>query len=268
MIIRTWKSAESLWEKAEAADQAVERARRRGEDARPAAARARAAWDKAERAFHRADRLEAVWKRTEATLSVFRSDGRLNDRPTAEAELAAVVEELPGDEWAKVRRMLVDPRTLTFLDRMHRQLADAEADESLRQELAHLWWLRRQRRPDTDDPLLQSRILVQQVLCERLGPKWRESYPKVVRVIRQVVRASSLVECMNSVIRMHQARHRQVSQPMLDLKRLYWNCRPFREGHRRGRSPYSHLGLPISPADWWALLETDPTELAKKLSTP
>jgi hypothetical protein len=267
VIIRKWKSAESLWEEAEAADRAVERSRKRGEHAGPAAARARAAWNKAERAFHRADRLEAVWKRAEAALSVFRSDGSLNDRTTAEAELAAVVEELPGNEWAKVRRMLVDPRTLTFLDRMHRQLAEVEPNESLRRELAHLWWLRRQRRPNTDNPLLQSCILVQQVLCERLGLKWRESYRKVVGVIRQVVRASSLVECMNSVIRMHQARHRQVSQPMLDLKRLYWNCRPFREGHRRGRSPYSILGLPTSPTNWWALLQTDPAQLAKKLST-
>jgi hypothetical protein len=37
------------------------------------------------------------------------------------------------------------------------------------------------------------------------------------------VRASSAVECMNSVIRMHQARHRRLTQPLLDRKRLYWN---------------------------------------------
>lgn len=268
MIVRKWKSAESLWEQAEAADGAVQRARRRGEDARGAALRARAAWDKAEEAFHQADRLETVWKRVEVALSVFRPDGRLNDRATAEAELRAAVEELSGDAWAKVRRMLADARTLTFLDRMHRQLAEAEPDESLRQELAHLWWLRRQPRSEANDPLRQSRILVQRVVCERLDPKWRESYRKVVRVIRQVVRASSLVECMNSVIRMHQARHRQVSQPMLDLKRLYWNCRPFREGRRRGRSPYAHLGVPVSPNQWWTLLNADPAALAQKLSTP
>jgi hypothetical protein len=57
--------------------------------------------------------------------------------------------------------------------------------------------------------------------------------------LRRTVRASSVVECMNSVIRMHQARHRRLTQPLLDLKRLYWNCRPFREGKRR--EPF-----------WWA----------------
>jgi hypothetical protein len=29
------------------------------------------------------------------------------------------------------------------------------------------------------------------------------------------------VECLNSVLRMQQARHRRMTQPMLDLKRLY-----------------------------------------------
>ena len=63
-------------------------------------------------------------------------------------------------------------------------------------------------------------------------------------VLRHTVRASSAVECMNSVLRMHQGRHRTVTQPMLDLKRLYWNCRPFQSGQRRGHCPYE---LPI---DW------------------
>jgi hypothetical protein len=61
------------------------------------------------------------------------------------------------------------------------------------------------------------------------------SYRRVSRVLRQTVRASSAVECMNSVLRMHQGRHRTLRQGLLDLKRLYWNSRPFREGKRKGR---------------------------------
>jgi hypothetical protein len=41
---------------------------------------------------------------------------------------------------------------------------------------------------------------------------------------------------------------------MLDLKRLYWNCRAFRDGKRRGRSPYQHLGLPLARYDFWSVL--------------
>ena len=78
---------------------------------------------------------------------------------------------------------------------------------------------------------------------------------EVARVLRQTVRASSAVECMNSVLRMHQSRHRTVTQGLLDLKRLYWNCRAFREGKRRGRCPYEHLGLKLPGYEFWGVLQ-------------
>ena len=96
--------------------------------------------------------------------------------------------------------------------------------------------------------------LVQQVVCQGLAAHWAESYRRVCRVLRQTVRASSAVECMNSVLRMHQSRHRTVTQELLDLKRLYWNCRAFREGKRRGHCPYEHLGLKLPTYDFWSVL--------------
>ena len=248
LLIRNWKSAEQLWGTAETADRGVARCQTRGQDARAATNKARAAWDKAEAAFHRAESMDAVWQRASAALSVFRADGSLNDRSSSAVELAAVVEQLPGETWAKVRRMLTDDRALTFLDRMHRQLGATTAEPALQAELARLYWLRGEQRSNAAAPVLLDRIQVQKLLCQRLSPSWIESYRRVVRVLRGVVRASSLVECMNRVIRMHQSRHRLLSQPLLDLKRLYWNCRPFREGHRRGRSPYAHL---LKLRDFW-----------------
>jgi hypothetical protein len=73
---------------------------------------------------------------------------------------------------------------------------------------------------------------------------------------------------MNSVVRMHQARHRSLSQPLLDLKRLYGNCRPFAAGKRRGRSPWEHLGLRLPTYDFWGLLHCDIQQLPQQLSTP
>src|SRR4029453_10148298 len=57
-----------------------------------------------------------------------------------------------------------------------------------------------------------------------------------------------------------------VNQGMLDLKRLYWNCRAFRYGKRRGACPYELLGLKLPTSNWWTLLQMDPKELEKKLS--
>ena len=60
---------------------------------------------------------------------------------------------------------------------------------------------------------------------------------------RWAYRASSLVECINSVLRMHQAGHRRMTQGLLDLKRLYWNCHTFSAGRRRQTTPYERLGV-------------------------
>ena len=62
---------------------------------------------------------------------------------------------------------------------------------------------------------------------------------------------------MNSVLRMHQTRHKTLSQGMLDLKRLDWNTRVFRGGTRRGRCPYEHLGLKPPSYRFWSLLHDE-----------
>ena len=110
-------------------------------------------------------------------------------------------------------------------------------------------------------------VVMAQLLCQRLSPDWSQASARLEHTLTHTVRASSAVECMNSVLRMHQARHRQVSQGMLDLKRLFWNCRTFTHGKRRGAYPYQLLGLRLPTDDWWELLQMDPEELAQKLST-
>jgi hypothetical protein len=87
-------------------------------------------------------------------------------------------------------------------------------------------------------------------------------------VLSGVWRASSLVEGVNSVLRMQQARHRKVTAGLLDLKRLYWNCHRFRTGKRRRRSPYELLGVPLPPLPWWQLLEWSPEQLRAYLAAP
>jgi hypothetical protein len=101
---------------------------------------------------------------------------------------------------------------------------------------------------------------MEQVLCSRLCPQWHDTYMEVHEQLRQAVRASSAVEGVNSVVRMHQGRHRHVCQGMLDLKRLYWHCRVWREGKRQGRSPYDLLGVKLPRSDWWQLLQMAPEE--------
>ncbi|WP_287934229.1 hypothetical protein [Arthrobacter sp.] len=265
-----WSSAQALWEQAEKVGRAKARFDRRGIDRKQfSKARVEKAWRPAEAAFHEAQRQEQAWQRAVAALAVFRPDGRLNDRAWAAAQLRAAAAELSGPRWAKTRRLLLDERTLTFLDRLHEALTAAEPEPRRREALALLWNERRQRRRS---PAPDVAAVVQQalsgVVVRHLGPGWVGSYRRVARVLRRVVRASSAVECVNSVVRMHQARHRHLTQELLDLKRLYWNCRRFAWGPRRRRCPYEHLGLGLPSYDPWELLQMDPAELSQQLSSP
>jgi hypothetical protein len=256
-----WNRVERLWEQAEAAGRAVELAQRQGCDARGRGRRASAAWKRVETAWRRYEEAEMAWRRAESALSLFRPDGLLNDRSWAEAQIGAALPGLSSPEWSKVRGFLEVPAALTFLDRLHGQLGQLGLSPECRDALVHLWWLRRQR-PRGSNPQARAGYatvapLVQQVLCQQLDPNWRASYRQVAAVLGRAVRASSAVECMNSVLRMHQSRHRTLTQGMLDLKRLYWNTRVFRGGKRKGRCPYEHLGLALPRYDFWGLLQDE-----------
>ena len=261
-VLKTlWNRVERSWEQAEAATRAAEWAQRQGRDGRGPARAARLAWKKVEVVFRRHERDEAAWARAAPALCVFRPEGLLNDRAWAEAEIAAALPGLSGPEWSKVRGYLENRESLTFLDWLHRELSQLGVAVELRDALVQLWWSRRQR-PRGSNPQARGGYsavapLVQQLLCQRLDPDWREPYRKVAALLSRTVRASSAVECMNSVLRMHQSRHRTLTQRMLDLKRLYWNTRVFRGGKRKGRCPYEHLGLVLPSYDFWGLLQDE-----------
>jgi hypothetical protein len=265
VLARQWRRAEAAWEKAEGSDVALARAKRQGIDARGPARASHAAWGRANAAFEGAERRESAWGRAARALELFDADGRLNDRPRATAAIAAALKDLTGPEWSKVRNFLTDPRGLAFLDRMHRRLEEAEPRSEWREAMAWRWWLRHGRvgRSDAITACLRGVARGRELDAEE-----RVSYERVAAVLGATVRASGAVECMNSVLRMQQARHRRMTQPMLDLKRLYWNCRAFRSGPRKDMCPYRALGLELPTYDFWELLHVAPAQLTQQLSNP
>jgi hypothetical protein len=119
---------------------------------------------------------EAVWERAERALNLFRPDGTLNGRTWAEAEIAAALPDWEGARWAKARRMLTDPRALTFLDRLHRDLTAAAPRAELRAALAGLWRLRQASRPGCGPaPVGSCGVLapvVQALVCAQRAADW------------------------------------------------------------------------------------------------
>lgn len=269
VLHRQWSHAERQLEVASEAEAKVDQYKQRGRDARGVAGQSWRAWRKAERLFDEAVQADAAVAQINVALAWFDPDGTLWTRASAQAHLRQASEHLPGQPWNKVRRVLRDERTLSHLDRLHEQLTAAVSEPLLREASTRLWSVSEALRQAQGDRCvhLHHVVVLQQLVCQRLCAQWDAAYERVATLLQGAVRASSAVECVNSVGRMHQGRHRYLSQEMLDLKRVYWNCRTFHEGKRKGHCPYELLGLTLPTYDWWQLLQMNPDELEQKLST-
>ena len=194
----------------------------------------------------------------------FTPEGRLNDRAQAEAVVAAALPPLerggmgqdpavvappgelhvPGSSPRTVGRPGIGPRRLVGLVGPGRLAPPALAAVGSRPAQP-----RQEPGPWSARSNWRRRV--------RTGEESR----RVRAVLRGVWRASSLVECVNSVARMQQARHRKMTQGLLDLKRLYWNLRRFRVGRRKDQTPYGLLGLNLPELSFWEFLKLTPEEL-------
>jgi hypothetical protein len=261
---KTWGAAARALERADAAQKDVDRRGRQGQSCRGHGAPLNRLWRQAERLWDQAVAAEAAWKRAKSAFEFFTPDGRLNDRVQAEALVAATLPDLSGEAWAKTRRLLLRRESFTFLDQVPVRLAELGLDADVLSALLDLEGLRRQ--PWRLSAATRVWASVRTVQLTKACPDWYEEARRVRAVLRGVWRASSLVECVNSVARMQQARHRKMTQGLLDLKRLYWNLRRFRLGRRRGQTPYELLGLRLPDLEFWELLKLTPDELRQQLS--
>jgi len=253
-----------LIDKAEKADRKAVAKERQTGDGRGKGAAAKA-WRRAERACEAWSAAEAAWAEVAAALRLFTPQGALNTRDRAEAALQAALARLPGPPWSKVRRLLGRPQLLTFLDEAPKRLSALPVAGELLAAALRVEGLRRQpeglQGAGGQAGALRGVLLAAGLVLSLSGAAGSQALALVRGTLRGVWRASSLVECLNSVARMQQGRHRKMTQGLLDLKRLYWNCRTFRTGQRRKKSPYDLQGLRLPTRAWWELLRLTPEQL-------
>jgi hypothetical protein len=261
---KTWGLATRALERADAAQKDFDRRGRRGQSCQGHGAPLNRLWEQAERLWDQATAAEMAWKQAKSAFEFFTPDGRLNDRPQAEAVVAAALPHLGSEAWGKTRRLLLRRESFTFLDQVQDRLAELGLDAEVLSALLDLEGLRRQ--PWRQSAATGTWALVRTVQLTKACLKWEDEASRVRDVLRDVWRASSLVECVNSVARMQQARHRKMTQGLLDLKRLYWNLRRFRTGRRKGQMPYELLGLRLPDLSFWEFLKLTPDELREELS--
>ena len=260
----TWGAAGRALECADVAQKDFDRRGRQGQSCQGHGGPLNRLWDQAERLWDQATAAETAWNQAKSAFEFFTSEGHLNNRVQAEAVIAAALPHLGGAAWAKTRRLLLRRESFTFLDQVQERLAELGFDPDVLSALLDLEGLRRQ--PWRLSAATRTWALVRTVQLTKACPKWRDGASRVRAVLRGVWRASSLVECVNSVARMQQSRHRKMTQGLLDLKRLYWNLRRFRIGHRKGQTPYGLLGLNVPDLTFWQFLKLTPEELRERLS--
>jgi hypothetical protein len=260
----TWGAAARALERAGAAQKGLDRRGRQGRSRQGHGTATNHLWRQAERLWDQAAAAETAWERARSAFEFFTPEGRLNDRSQAAAVVAAALPHLGGAAWAKTRRLLLRRESFTFLDQVRPRLAGLGLDPDVLAALLDLEGLRRQ--PRRLSAATRAWATVRTVQLTKACSDWRGESRRVRAVLRGVWRASSLVECVNSVARMQQARHRRMTQGLLDLKRLYWNLRRFRTGRRKGQTPYGLLGLELPGLRFWEFLKLTPEGLRKTLS--
>jgi hypothetical protein len=260
----TWGAASRALDRAEVAQKEFDRRGRQGQSCQGHGAPLKRLWDQAERLWDQATAAETAWKQAKSAFEFFTPEGRLNDRAQSEVVIAAALPHLGAEAWAKTRRLLLRRESFTFLDQVPERLADLGLDPDVLSALLDLEGLRRQ--PWRRSAPIRGWALVRTVQLTKSCSDWRDEACRIRAVLRGVWRASSLVECVNSVVRMQQSRHRKMTQGLLDLKRLYWNLRRFRTGRRKDQTPYSLLGLELPDLSFWEFLKLTPEELRERLS--
>lgn len=271
---RAWRVTESrVWKLNEQAEQLwkpLQRRQRQGQSLQGQTKAAHLARQRAEQALESAVEIETAWQHVQECLEPFTPEGQLNTCMAARAKLDQWLPGLKGPQWAKTVRLLKRPQSLTFLGRIEHKLCDLPLGEDLKQDALRFEGLRR--RPkllEGEEPTTRATRgwwLLATVRYHR-DEEFQKAVLSVRGILRGCWRASSLVEGINSVVRMQQARHRKLTPGLINLKRLYWNCRRFRTGRRRKQSPYELLGLALPLGSWWDLLKLTPDRLRQELST-
>ncbi len=207
-----------------------------------------------------------------AELWLFDDDGGLRDRQEAEGQMAAALELLDSlgvasisDAVAKVRCTL--PDLLAYFEvaaqivpRLSTQI-EASAQESL-PFLCLAWqWHKRVVKAKQTDARHEAAVWEQEMreLATLAFSGDQASLTalteQVYSTLDEIVQSSSLVECLNSIIRPYlNTSKNHVTQELLNLIMFYHNHRRYTAGKRKGHTPMELLTGKPQEHDWLDLL--------------
>jgi hypothetical protein len=128
---------------------------------------------------------------------------------------------------------------LTFVRSAEKNMEDFAQKEEIDIEALYLMW--NQKKYSKDSKMYN---IIEGRIGLMLGEKYSYIRDKFKLFIKTVVRASSIVECINSLIRPYLFLKRTVNDKFLDLLQFYFNTRKYRRSRckeRVGKSPIELL---------------------------
>ncbi len=210
-------------------------------------------------------------------LRLFDDKGKLRDRQEAEGNMETALDLIDTLEMGyitkavkKVRRTL--PELLNYFD-VARPIVESLANLSIEQELISIlclaWqWQKEMIKSKTArarhycSSQMQSYI---DIAANQLQDNYELMKNLVWQELDKIVQSSALVECINSFIRPYLNTSRNhVTQEQLNLVMFYHNHRRYKDGKRKGDTPYELLTGNKQDKDWIDLLfdvveEKDPS---------
>jgi len=199
------------------------------------------------------------------------SDHQVNTREHGHQILSDVIQRLRSLTELEIDDLIVvlekrAPGCLVFLDQLQRELSsisvDLEQDSEFTSEQIREWaiqevCLQHAMADEPSDEVFSaySELWKKVRSLKKLIPLFLKIVSEVKKLLYRPKRASSLVECFNSILRPIQQVKKQATQEFLWLKALHHNMKTFKQGKRKGKSPFQLLGVDFGNRDWIRLLE-------------
>ncbi len=204
-------------------------------------------------------RLLAVWVR-QALDPIEERTGRLRSRQECLAELRAAT-ELMRELGVSAAKKLADyldqagSGLLAYVDRLQLLVGGiiAELGEEGVQQLCREWQLEKKLervRPEGKADRQKDYLRAHLIALLYWGKDYPEARRRVIDLLGSILRGSSLVECVNSLLRPYAELRKSLGQAFLDLFALYRNSHVFQRGKRAGHSPFQLAGIQTPEGDW------------------
>lgn len=214
---------------------------------------------KTREALDRFDQLEGEVNHLRAAADLCDPQGRWISPDERQLRIAQALQRLRDLNFVHHRRAAnywTNPKLLTFARQVHRDLhalpwpAGILTPDELRDALVGSWALQRRLLSGEGARIAFLRALRAACLCPEF-PALRE---KGAAILDGALRASSAIETLNSLWRVYQQVKKSFGTDFGYLVALRHNMHRFKEGPRRGRSPFELLGVNPGTGDWLSLV--------------